>query len=117
MIGAIHENELTIHAKLLELFCYLTHFPSILQNLLEDDDLLNKIIEDVKSQKLKDRLWALRILQNVSCLGVGRRVLSETSLITYTLSSMTRCGQQHEQIAALGVIYNFAYSHGKFISC
>ena len=115
LIGTIQEDKLPIHSKLLEMMCHLTQLHSVTQKLIDYGNVLTRIVGSAKSLTAQDRVWSLRIIQNLSCLGAGRRVLLESSLLDCIVASTTRRGQQDEQIAALGILHNFAFHHGAFI--
>lgn len=100
-----------MHTKCLEILCNLTRLPSNNEILAEQPSVVPVMLRLSTSESEEDRVWALRMLQNISASKAGKQVLVSSFALELLSMSVLR-KQADEQKAAMAALFNLSTDPG-----
>lgn len=103
--------EHAMHSRSLEILCNLTRLPSNNEILAEHPSVVPVMLRLSTSGNEEDRVWALRMLQNISASKAGKQVLVSTFALELLSLSILRA-QAEEQKAAMATLFNLSTDPG-----
>ena len=114
LVAASKEATNPIHTKCLEILANLTRFPHNNVCLVEYPGLIDTLITNGSHKCDTDRLWSMRILQNLSSETSAKSILASSSVLELLSTNMMR-QQYKEQLAATATIYNISTEPGAVV--
>ena len=108
------EVENPIHTKCLEILANLTRFPHNNARLVEYPGLVDSLIVNGSQEDDCDRLWAMRIIQNLSSEPSAKAKLASPSVLELLSTNMMR-KKHEEQLAATSIVYNISTEPGAVV--
>lgn len=105
------ESENPIHTRCLEILCNLTRFPTNNEDMAAHFSLVPTLLQTAACEGDEDRVWALRMLQNISASEEGKNVLSEEFALELLSMSVLRT-QPDEKNAAIAALHNLSTDSG-----
>ncbi|CAJ1953888.1 unnamed protein product [Cylindrotheca closterium] len=105
------QYEHPMHTKCLEILCNLTRLPSNDEILAEHPSVVPVMLRLSTSEREEDRVWALRMLQNISASAAGKHVLVSAFALELLSMSVLRT-QAEEQKAAMAALFNLSTDPG-----
>lgn len=114
LIAGCKEVDNPIHTKCLEIFANMTRFPHNNAHLIEYPGLIDTLIMTGSHNDESDRLWSMRILQNLSSEQSAKSILASVPVLELLNASMMR-EQVFEQLAATSTIYNISTEPGAVV--
>lgn len=100
-----------MHSRCLEILCNLTRLPANNEILAEHPSVVPVMLRLSTSEKAEDRVWALRMLENISASKAGKQVLVSTFALELLSMSVLRT-QVEEQKAAMAALFNLSTDPG-----
>lgn len=114
LVSCCKEVQNPIHTKCLEIFANLTRFPQNNARLVEYPGVVDSLIVNGSQESDSDRLWSMRIFQNLSSEPSAKASLA-TGYILELLSTNMMRKQYEEQLAATSTIYNISTEPGAVV--
>ena len=114
LVAASKEATNPIHTKCLEILANLTRFPQNNVCLVEYPGLIDTLITNGSHKCDTDRLWSMRILQNLSSETSAKSILASSSVLELLSTNMMR-PQYKEQLAATATICNISTEPGAVV--
>ena len=114
LVAASKEATNPIHTKCLEILANLTRFPHNNVCLVEYPGLIDTLITNGSHKCDTDRLWSMRILQNLSSETSAKSILASSSVLELLSTNMMR-PQYKEQLAATATICNISTEPGAVV--
>mmetsp|Transcript_45042 Transcript_45042/g.108979 ORF Transcript_45042/g.108979 Transcript_45042/m.108979 type:complete len:1551 (+) Transcript_45042:64-4716(+) len=105
------QYEHAMHTRCLEILCNLTRLPANDEILAEHPSVVPVMLRHSTSESEEDRVWALRMLQNISASKAGKHVLVSTFALELLSMSVLRT-QAEEQKAAMAALFNLSTDPG-----
>jgi hypothetical protein len=109
------ELENPIHTRCLEILCNLTRFPSNAEDMAVHYGLVPTLLHTAASEGDEDRVWALRMLQNISASQGGKNTMSTEFALELLSMSVLRT-QADEKKAAIAALYNLSTEPGCIVA-
>lgn len=109
------EFDSPIHTKCIEILCHLSRFRANSVLLSSDEDLIQGILAFGKSDAKEDRVWAMRIVQNLTTVPKSKVNLAVPPLLKVLCSSAMRCREREEHRAAVAALLNIATEQGAIV--
>ena len=100
-----------MHTRCLEITCNLTRLPPNNEILAEHPSVVPVMLRLATAENEEDRVWALRMLQNISASKSGKQVLVSTFALELLSMSVLRT-QAEEQKAAMAALFNLSTDPG-----
>eukprot|EP00980_Cylindrotheca_fusiformis_P015911 scaffold4658_cov118-Cylindrotheca_fusiformis.AAC.17 len=101
------EMDNPIHTRCLEILGNLTRFPPNNEDMAVHYSFIPTLLQTAASDSEEDRVWALRILQNISASKQGKSALSEEFALELLGMSILR-SQPDEKKSAIAALHNLA---------
>lgn len=115
LIACCKEIEHPLHTKCLEIVANLTRFPHNNARLVDYPGLLEALILNGSNDESDiDRLWSVRILQNISSESTARSKLAGIVILELLCARMMG-SEYEEQLAATCTIYNISTEPGAVV--
>ena len=114
LVSVTKEVTNPIHTKCLEILANLTRHVYNNTTLVGYPGLIDTLISNGSTKCDTDRLWCMRILQNLSSEPCAKSMLASTSVLELLSANMMR-QQYDEQIAATATIYNISTEPGAVV--
>jgi len=114
LISCCKEVQNPIHTKCLEILANLTRFPQNNARLVEYPGLVDTLIVNGSQDDDSDRLWSMRIFQNLSCEPSAKITLASSSALELLSTNMMR-KHYEEQLAATSTMYNISTEPGAVV--
>jgi len=103
------------HTKCLEIICNLTRFPANIERLAKYPGIVDTLVVNGGSiNNQLDRVWSLRVLQNLSTDVAGKTVLANRVVLELLSFSVMR-DTLEEQLAATATLYNLSTEPGAVV--
>ncbi len=114
LVSCCREVHNPIHTKCLEILANLTRFPHNNECLVQFPDLVDAILYTGNQEDDTDRLWSMRIFQNLSSDPTAKSILATADVLE--LLSTNMMGRQYgEVLAATSTIYNISTEPGAVV--
>ena len=114
LVSCCKEIQHPIHTKCLEILANLTRFPQNNAHLFQFPDLVDALIVNGYQADDSDRLWSMRIFQNLSSEPSAKTRLASPPVLELLSTSMMR-KQYGEQLAATSTMYNISTEPGAVV--
>jgi len=114
LVSCCKEVQHPIHTKCLEILANLTRFPENNAHLVQFPDLVDALIVNGYQQDDSDRLWAMRIFQNLSSEPSAKARLASAPVLELLSTNMMR-KHYGEQLAATSTMYNISTEPGAVV--
>lgn len=104
-----------MHTKCLEIICNLSRFRANVEPLAKYPGLIDSLVVNGGSMRNQlDRMWSLRVLQNLSTDVAGKTVLANRVVLELLSFSVMR-ETLEEQLAATATLYNLSTEPGAVV--
>ncbi len=103
-----------MHTKCIEIMCNLTRFPANNEVIPKFPGLVDSLVINCGSSDDMDRIWSLRVLQNLSSHVEGKTVLANQVVLELLSFSIMRENIE-EQLAATATLYNLSTEPGAVV--
>ena len=103
-----------MHTKCIEILCNLTRFPANNEVMSQFPGLVDSLVINGGSSDDMDRIWSLRVLQNLSSHVEGKTVLANQVVLELLSFSIMR-ETVEEQLAATATLYNLSTEPGAVV--
>jgi len=114
LVSCCREVHNPIHTKCLEILANLTRFPHNNERLVQFPDLVDAMLYIGNQEDDTDRLWSMRILQNLSADPTAKPILATANVLE--LLSTNMMGRQYGEIlAATSAMYNISTEPGAVV--
>jgi hypothetical protein len=114
LVSCCKEVQNPIHTKCLEILANLTRFPQNNAHLAQYPDLVDTLIVNGSQEDNSDRLWSMRIFQNLSSEPSAKARLASSSVLELLSINMMR-KQYAEQLASTSTMYNISTEPGALV--
>eukprot|EP00535_Pseudo-nitzschia_heimii_P000028 CAMPEP_0197179178 /NCGR_PEP_ID=MMETSP1423-20130617/4220_1 /TAXON_ID=476441 /ORGANISM="Pseudo-nitzschia heimii, Strain UNC1101" /LENGTH=1390 /DNA_ID=CAMNT_0042629059 /DNA_START=146 /DNA_END=4318 /DNA_ORIENTATION=+ len=114
LISCCKEFQNPMHTKCLEILTNLSRFPHNNTRLVDYPDLVDALLMVGHQEGDFDRLWSMRIFQNLSSEPSAKAKLAKSSILELLSTNMMR-KQYEEQLAATSTIYNISTEPGAVV--
>ncbi len=114
LVSCCREVHNPMHTKCIEILANLTRFPHNNTRLVQFPDLVNTMLYTGNQEDDIDRLWSMRVFQNLSADPSAKMVLA-TSTVLELLSTNMMVKHYEEQLAATSTLYNLSTEPGAVV--
>lgn len=114
LVQASQISDDPLHTKYLEILCNLSRFPANNGIMAKFHGLVDGLVVTAGSEDVLDRVWSLRVLQNLSSHVAGKTVLANRSVLELLSYSAMR-ETLDEQKAATATLYNLSTEPGAVV--
>lgn len=115
LVGVSQMTNDSTHTKCLEILCNLSRFPANVEHMAKFPGIVDALVSNGGSARYQlDRVWSLRVLQNLSTGTSGKTVLANRVVLELLSFSVMR-ETLDEQLAATATIYNLSTEPGAVV--
>jgi hypothetical protein len=114
LVKLSRQDDDPMHTKCIEILCNLTRFPANNESMAKFPGLVDSLVINGSSSESMDRIWSLRVLQNLSSHVDGKTVLANQVVLELLSFSIMR-DDIEEQLAATATLYNLSTEPGAVV--
>jgi hypothetical protein len=114
LVSCCNELENPLHTKCLEILANITRFPHNNARLVGFPGLVETLLVTGSQEDDADRLWSMRIFQNLSSEPSAKVQLATSSILELLSTNMMR-KQYDEQLATTSTMYNISTEPGAVV--